>query len=130
MACGGWLQERPWCVGEMTTAVAKNVNLVIVHCSDYVPMAEEDLENLETVVGMEAPALTQFGLSFEDARAAVAKVGEIEPFISVKTCPTPADFFSATAELMLETEVRGADGGDAYRRRRQSRGAGDNGIPS
>ena len=71
----------------MVTAVMNNVNIVVLHCCDYIPMSQETLDNLEEIVGMGASALIELGLSFCEARVALAHVRDIENYISVKFCP-------------------------------------------
>ena len=43
---------RPWCAGEMLTAFSNDVNIVVVHCSDHLPLTDDDLNNSVKLLGI------------------------------------------------------------------------------
>ena len=60
-----------WCAGEIATAVANDVRVVLVACDDYVPLSEDDLENLGQVwTKQQMHTLNSYGLPLEAVRAA------------------------------------------------------------
>ena len=63
---------HPWCVGQLTTAVGRDINIVVVHCSSYMPYTDHQLvaPGLEQLLGPAGSALTEHGRSFDQAREA------------------------------------------------------------
>ena len=39
----GEIMSRPSCIGEMTTAVMNEINIVVVHCSSFIPFTGEKM---------------------------------------------------------------------------------------
>jgi len=103
---------RPWCVGEMTTAFANEINIVVVHCSSFIPLSDDKLAEpgLEKLLGLGGVALTEQGLSFDEARRALMYVRDLQPHFELKEAPVPADLYIMISEVLsLSVEVRKRD---------------------
>ena len=73
--------SRPWCVGEMTTAIANNINIVVCHCSDYIPFTDAILDNMTMLFGAGGSALMENEITVEEAREALRQIRDDEKAI-------------------------------------------------
>ena len=61
---------RPWCCGEVVTAMENNIAVCCIHCPNYKPFDEHDFRRLVDILGYEGNALVDFGITLEMVEAA------------------------------------------------------------
>lgn len=64
------LLQRPWCVGEIASAVDARVSIYPIHCSDFVLPTPEYLNALEENVDFST--ITSYGVGVDAAKCAIA----------------------------------------------------------
>jgi len=94
--------SRPWCVGELTTAFGSEINIVVVKCSSFIPFTDDKLAEpgLEELLGLGGVALTEHGLSFDEARRALSHVRDLQPHFELREAPVPADLYIVISEVL------------------------------
>ena len=77
----GETMRRPWCVGEMATAVAKDVDIVVAHCSGYTPHAVPELNDLRAFLGDGFSVLVENGIVPSSATTALFSIRDMNSIL-------------------------------------------------
>jgi len=60
---------RPWCAGEIVTAVSSKVPLIVVRCHSFVELTQDQLNDLAGCVDLVGANILQYGITYDDLRA-------------------------------------------------------------
>jgi len=73
---------RPWCAGEITTAVINDIRIVLVACDDYKPPDEQFLSTLDDIWSEDQKCVIgQYGIMIPMVRKAFLHVLALVPLI-------------------------------------------------
>eukprot|EP00811_Abedinium_folium_P033515 NODE_6471_length_1669_cov_3.269131.p1 GENE.NODE_6471_length_1669_cov_3.269131~~NODE_6471_length_1669_cov_3.269131.p1 ORF type:complete len:529 (-),score=147.08 NODE_6471_length_1669_cov_3.269131:81-1499(-) len=66
--------RRPWCVGEIVTALRSGVRVTLIKTPSFAPPTPSQIANLSSYIDFSSTALSEYGISLDDIAAAFKKV--------------------------------------------------------